>query len=185
MSNKILIITGSAPCTMDDLTKAQAIIGDRPADYMAIGMDAVDLYVYPQLDYVATFHPADIPKIYEKREAAHGNTDFQIVLHVADSEGSQKKTPGGHIHVLKWWNPSGSSSLLGVQAGLEVLGYDKIIMCGCPLEGGNLKGDKYDQFRKGWEARTKEIAGKVKSMSGWTRDLTGEPTEEWLNGGKT
>lgn len=170
--NAILVITGAAPGVIFDLMCAQDLLSDRPADYMAIGQDAVDRYLYPSLKYVATYHPEDIPEIYRRRNAARGNIDFQVIGH--------KHNPMIHHVITDRWKPSGSSALLGVQAAIQAFGYLKIILCGCPLEGESARGAHYRSFRAGWEERSAEVLGPVKSMSGWTREFLGEPTEEWL-----
>ena len=78
--------------------------------------------------------------------------------------------------------PSGSSSLLGTKAALFKLGYDKVVLIGCPMDTGNIlnKNQSYSIFRKGWLHFKDSLKGKVKSMSGWTKELLGEPTKEWV-----
>jgi hypothetical protein len=60
------------------------------------------------------------------------------------------------------------------------MGYEKIIVCGCPLIGKNDKDYDYANFQKGWTAKFNEIKHKARSMSGWTKDLLGAPTKEWI-----
>lgn len=160
---KLLIIVGSAPCVLEDLAKLPPI----EADYMIIGLDAVDKYLGTAA-YCATFHPAEIPKIIERRRLAGGNTDWKMVSH--------EPRPGVDI-VTSHNGSSGSSAMLGILTALN-LGYDGIICCGCPLEGPK----RYEAFRNGWTVRMALIKDKVRSMSGWTMKLVGAPTEEWLNG---
>jgi len=165
--NKCLIILGSAPCLMDDLDAMPWIC---LYDYMAIGLDAVDRYP-AGLKYVATFHPAEITDIRKRREVYGGNTDYKVISHEPQNTD---------IVIEDWWKPSGSSALLGVQAAIR-LGYDRIILCGCPLQGKDRHGgDYHTMFSKGWNDRIKEIKDHVRSMSGWTRELLGVPTEEWI-----
>ena len=177
---KTLIITGSAACVNDDIRNIGDIlqqgVPNIPADFMAIGLDAVDKYAWPIL-YVATYHPEDIPGIRKRRGAFGGNADFKIIGH------DPKHKEGVDIIINDYWTPSGSSALLGVQAALR-LGYEKIILCGCPLEGKNISGASYESFRAGWQARKSDLGDHVRSMSGWIREFLGPPTEEWLlNGG--
>jgi hypothetical protein len=125
--------------------------------------------------YFATYHPPDILPAKERRQRYGGNTDFEVISH--------QQFEGLVDRIIPLAGPSGSSAMLGVQAGLQK-GYERIILCGCPLSGGNDKGDKYESFRPGWEDQKnrKMVMGKVKSMSGWTAEFLGMPTEEWLNG---
>lgn len=169
---KILIITGSAHCTLQDIGDAipEGPIGVHAYDFMAIGLDAVDIYNWP-IQYMATFHPAEIPQIRKRREAVGGNLDYKVISH--------EQLDAVDIFIRDWWQPSGSSTLLGVQAAIQRLGYEKIILCGCPLTGKNKENGDYENFRKGWQANLDKIVGKVKSMSGWTREFLGAPTPEW------
>jgi hypothetical protein len=164
----LLLITGSALCTLEDIN---AVMSARliECDYMAIGLDAVDKYPH-HIKYFATYHSEDILPAKERRRAIGGNDDYLVISHEA------KDTVG---MVVPYKPPSGSSALLGVQAAI-ILGYDKIVLCGCPLIGKSPKNNKYEDFHQGWEATDKGILSKVRSMSGWTRELLGEPTEEWL-----
>lgn len=168
---KLLVITGSHPDVLRDMMDVPG--KDYEYGLMAIGLDAVDKYLYPIL-YVATFHPAEIAEIKQRRESIGGNVGYKVISH--------ENRPDVDIFIRDWWKPSGSSALLGAQAAITILGYEKVILCGCPLEGRNGKGNAYDTFRKGWEANTKNVLGKVKSMSGWTAQLLGMPTEEWIRG---
>lgn len=167
----ILIVIGSAPGVQEDIA---SVPGPCPRDYMAIGMDAVSLSSAP-LRWLATFHPAEIPEIMKRRTALIGHVDFTIISH-------ERREHVAHC-IDDWWKPSGSSALLGVQAALTVLGYRRIILCGVPLTGKNFAGGDYENFRKGWEPRLKELGGRVRSMSGWTADFLGRPDAGWLGGG--
>jgi hypothetical protein len=143
-------------------------------DFMLIGYDSVEL-VSEWCKYFATYHPSEIQMSKERRHKYGGNTDFMVISH--------QQHEGLVNMILPLVGPSGSSAMLGVQAGLQK-GYERIILCGCPLSGGNDKGDKYESFRPGWEDQKnrKMVMGKVKSMSGWTAEFLGMPTEAWLNG---
>ena len=36
-------------------------------------------------------------------------------------------------------------------------------------------------YRKQWIAHKARLDGRVKSLSGWTKELLGEPTSDWIN----
>jgi hypothetical protein len=78
------------------------------------------------------------------------------------------------------------SSLLAVKVALDD-GAGKVILCGVPLSiGSNFNGTtplrhSYAPYRKAWEEAFPHIDGRVKSCSGFTRDLLGAPTREWWN----
>ena len=145
--------------------------------FMLIGLDAVEKYL-GHADYFATYHTSDIEPAFERRKAAGGNTDYMIIAHQQHIE----KPTGRELVdlIIPCEPPSGSSALLGVLAGIK-LGYQKIIVCGCPLIGRNDKQYDYANFQKGWTAKLAMIKEKTRSMSGWTQELLGAPTEEWIN----
>ena len=172
--NKILLITGSAPCVADDIFSALFIATKsnnsyRDIDFMAIGLSSVDKHIR-HIKYMATYHPAEIPEIKKRREAVGGNIDYLVISH--------EKKPG--VDILEpFIPPTGSSSHLGALAAIR-LGYKKIILCGCPLEGNTSNGNDAKVFRDGWTAKIDIVKDEVRSMSGWTKELLGYPTLEWL-----
>lgn len=178
-ANKILIIVGSAPCAQDDLGVALNAVRlvNAPYEIMLIGLDSVEKYL-GYAAYFATYHPSDIGPAYDRRKAAGGNTDYEKII--AHQQHREQSTGRDLVDlIIPCEHPSGSSALLGVLAGIK-MGYEKIIVCGCPLTGKNDKQYDYANFRAGWTAKLSEIKDKTRSMSGWTKELLGEPTEEWL-----
>ena len=81
---------------------------------------------------------------------------------------------------------SGTSALYAVRIALALGGADRIVLAGCPLDDG----PHYDSaatisdclavYRDGWRRALPELRNTVRSLSGWTRELLGEPTDEWL-----
>ena len=164
--NPILII-GKADCWKEDLEKVKKLISAY--DVMSVGMDCV--YV-EDIKYFVTYHPVDIPEYFKRRKSIGGNMDFQVISHKCKSGVDIIET-----HVA----PTGSSALLGTAAAIR-LGYQKIILCGCPIEGINKGGFRpYNYFQKGWVARFLEVKDFVRSMSGWSSQLLKEPDVGWLN----
>ena len=165
-----LIIVGAAPCVFDDLLEVMNFVNGFDYDLMAIGLDAV-CNVPNRIKYMTTYHPEDIFPAKERREKFGGNIDYKVISHLAE--------PGVDI-IEPLPDLAGSSALLGVFAARN-LGYSKIILCGCPMQGINANTHAYETFQPGWTAQFPKICNYVRSMSGWTRTLLGEPTEEWLN----
>lgn len=91
------------------------------------------------------------------------------------------------------WDPEevlwhGSTALFAVYISLAI-GYEKIVLAGCPLDS---KGHFYfadEHYGPRWTpesyqawfefARTDE-SRKVRSLSGYTAQIVGEPSKEWL-----
>ena len=95
-----------------------------------------------------------------------------------------RETPFNY-HPSRGWEiddlPRGSSSYFAVVIGLA-LGYERIILAGVPLDAmGHFfcpqdPVDYWDYFGPAWEKAAKTIfQGRVKSLSGRTRELLGEP----------
>lgn len=166
--NTHLIITGAAPDVLEDVAAVPRVCA---YDYMCIGKTASTMHRIP-CKYLATYHPVQLPEIRRQRENSGCNLDYIVISH--------DPRPGVDIiEALAPGERSGSSALLGALAALK-LGYRRIVLCGCPLTGKNLAGGDYDNFRIGWTNKQKFLDDRVRSMSGWTAELLGRPTDEWL-----
>lgn len=92
---------------------------------------------------------------------------------------------GEHItRLTKDWR--GSVGLQAVEIALKV-GERKIILCGVPMlpQAGHYRRRAVWKgaigFRPEWTRHRAEIAPYVRSYSGWTRELLGYPSEEFLH----
>lgn len=169
MSRKRIVLFGIGPGVQSELYSLPLASGGY--DYMAVGMDAVNIVPWP-LKYIVTNHLEDIPEIHRRRASVRRDTDYKIV--------SYTQAPGVDIYLeCPYEGPSGSSSIVGTLVALQ-LGYEKIILCGIPLTGNAFEGNPYEAFRPGWEYHKDKFVDKVRSMSGWTAELLGVPTIEWV-----
>jgi len=165
--NDVIAIIGRAPCWSEDFNSLMAMVPE--VDIMTVGKDCE---YAGHVDFFATYHPADIPAYKAKRTASGRNTDYKIICHV-----NEKDKPADLV--FRYEHPSGSSALLGAQAAIY-LGYKKIVLCGCPLEGVNENNYSYTSFQKGWVKHKAELGNKVRSMSGWTAKFLGKPDLEFF-----
>lgn len=164
-----IVIMGSAPCLEADLVR---LLGDAPDaneawDFLAVGLDCADRWL-GRIEHAVSYHPKEFREFRERREKACGNLDYL--------QHSHSPVPGLEIRIWPYFSPSGSSAMLGVEASMG-LGYRKIVVCGAPLDE---KG--YKRFQEGWKARLAKIKDCTRAMSGFPRELLGEPTKEWLDG---
>ena len=171
---KRIVIFGIAPCLEEDIENLAKILDLDSCDFMAVGLDTATRLPGRLIQHVVSYHQ-EFEQFKVRRNKAGLNMDYMTHSH---------KAPADYIWPLVARSPfSGSSSLLGCQAAIG-LGYKKIILCGCPMQGKNLinkRATDYDKFQKGWIKFAPQMFGdKVKSMSGFTRDLMGFPTKEWL-----
>jgi hypothetical protein len=116
-------------------------------------------------------------------------------------EGSHVHTHGYRAHEKPgipecdyiWDIPAGkggTSSLLAVFIALAI-GYDRVVLCGVPLDGNGHFYDPPDMkipvfssdfLQSEWLKAREQFSGRVRSVSGRTRDWLGEPSEDWLKG---
>jgi SAM-dependent methyltransferase len=82
----------------------------------------------------------------------------------------------------------GSSGLFAVKVARE-RGYERIILCGVPMDQsvghitrGATEWKAASMFRTGWIQHHFEFAPYVRSHSGWTKERLGAPDENWLAG---
>ena len=81
---------------------------------------------------------------------------------------------------------SGSSGLFALKVALIDLGFDKAVLCGVPMAPNQRHffdlrpWGAAHAHRKGWEQALPAMKDRARSMSGWTAELLGQPTEEWL-----
>jgi len=80
----------------------------------------------------------------------------------------------------------GSSGLYAVSVALQALKHPRILLCGVPmnLSRNAFSGQdwhSYKRYRKGWEREREWLAPRVRSFSGWTREMFGAPTRQWVS----
>jgi len=133
-----------------------------------------------RLDYAITLHPAPCanwPGIHEairRRRQAGKNLP---------ETWTYKRYPRVDRYTSDW---AGSTGLLCVKVLLEE-GFSRIILAGVPMSADQAHFYEAEawraapQFHRGWRDRLPIIRDKVRSMSGWTRELLGVPTPEWLS----
>lgn len=127
-----------------------------------------------RIKYVASLHPSKLSGWLNQREYRKYNTPLKVWC--------ISKVSGVTDTLLDNWH--GSSGLYAVKVGLE-MGYNKIILCGVPMTESNhfLRQRPWKtcrQFLPKWIQYRAQLDSKVRSMSGFTRDLLGAPTQEWL-----
>ena len=169
----IHLILGGAACVWDDLERFRTLY-TGPVVMIATNETG---WMYPGvLDYWISLHPENFTrkKWLLKRPAK----DFRVVSH-----RKPKDVPVDLI--LPHWG-AGSSGLYAVALS-EHRKARAAVLCGVPMDSqGNVDGrDSWAMkevliHREGWKKQRDRIAPWVRSMSGWTRDLLGDPTLEWI-----
>ncbi len=174
---KVAYVLGGANTLASDLLLARALV--PPSTIIATNHAGKDYE--GTLDHWCSLHTEFMPEWIAERKAL-GHTDA-LQLWTSNTKTIPKEHEGLYKHVPSW---NGSSGLLAIQVALE-LGYDKIILCGIPLdkkaEHYNYGGDWMDapRYRGAWTKHLAELKGKAKSFNGYTARILGEPDAEWLH----
>jgi len=179
------IVLGTAPCMWEDLAEAQEILGARPYDVIAVNGAG---WMYPgKLKYWLSIHGNKLVSWLEKRRERGYDMDF-----IAGGNFSPEQAAGA-VERLNVPNGGGSSGLYAVLQAINY-GYDQVICCGVPLTGRRrfdyeddrqviIAPSPYEDYHTGWHRHLQVLRPRVRSMSGWTRELLGRANRAWLEAG--
>ena len=171
----IAMVLGGAACVYDDIKAAEKLF---TADIIVAVKDIG--ITWPKVDYWATYHPERLPKELGERRAL-GLPDPKLIYTY------NKRVPKGIDIPMQMMNTKGGSSgLMGTEAALLVA--DKVVLCGIPLDPVQKHYRRPRKqgwppaimYRLAWRQVHGKLKDRVRSMSGWTREFLGAPTEEWL-----
>lgn len=155
-----LLVLGSAPCMEQDISGLDL----KAYDVAAVNRAGVR---FPgPVRWWVTYHPQTMvdERWMARRSELGWNMDFSIVLHQRHRWAEKLAREAG-IPMEHFTGPgrTGSSTLLAALFGLQAQGYDAVLVAGAPLEGA------YEGFQGGWTEAKHILAGRVFSMSGWTK----------------
>lgn len=161
------LVIGSGPTVVDDLWAARLLFTPD----LVVGINQAALMHGP-VDLHVTLHP---------EEFAHRKVG-RMVSHKALKGVDEIFEPHTERGVVN----SGSSALYAVRYLLSKRA-THIVLCGVPMTAephdfGGAAWKAAQQYQPAWRQMHKRISPYVRSMSGWTRELLGAPTPEWLQG---
>ncbi|PWJ81501.1 hypothetical protein C7441_11033 [Pseudaminobacter salicylatoxidans] len=179
----IALILGSAECVEEDAAAALALFD--PDCVIAVN-DMIARWPRP-IDHAVTLHVENAPQWLEARALNQSDRPTVWSHSGASALGRLSKVAD---RLLPDWK--GSSGLFAVTVARELC--MRAVLCGVPMDsrrhvpgksaatwsGMPWPGREVLNYREGWNKHFDEIAPFVRSMSGWTRELLGEPDEEWL-----
>lgn len=163
---KVLVI-GSGLTVVDDLWLARQLFTPD----LTIGINQAALMHGP-VDLHVTLHP---------EEFAHRKVG-RLIAH--------KRYPGVdevfEPHTDRGCPNSGSSGMYATRIA-RAKGGTHVVLAGVPItvephDFGGAPWRAAQAFRETWRLKKNELVPYVRSMSGWTRELLGAPTPEWLQG---
>lgn len=179
-----LIITGSSECLWNDYLEAIKLTAKE--DLMCVNLSAICFH-FRDIKHIVTLHHEQMKNFYGAAMIQRANRETyprknkKILTHSIQA--------GSRIDLV--WdigNPGGTSGLFATQIALR-LGYDKIILCGIPIDNSRRFYDspnkhfKYEGIsqQEPWQIASRKFNDRVRSMSGKTAELLGRPDKKWLN----
>lgn len=179
----LVVILGGAKSVWDDLARLKEM--KQPDVVIAIN-DAGAVWPH-ELNFWVTLHPDKLVG-WAGRRVANGYPDpKKIIIHreLRQREaGSMYYPPASFVTLSPDWG--GSSGLFAANFALQS-GYDRIVLCGVPMqpEGEHFFSSEpwkdAEKYHKAWSNHVLDLIPRVRSMSGWTMGLLGKPTLSWLN----
>lgn len=130
-----------------------------------------------RVDHWATMHPEQFPSWLAVRAAA-GREPAGRLWHARHHVSAVDSTP------IESWG--GSSGLLCVAVAFEI-GCSHVVLAGVPMVKMSRHYDDARPWMEArrywpvWERRRPLLEPRVRSMSGWTCDLLGAPTRDWID----
>ena len=176
----IALVVGGAACLQRDLDVVRPLLAER---HIIVSMNRTGAEWPGPLDHWVSLHPELFPSwITERHRLGHPPCDS---LWTGTGRPTGPKLP----EFRRTPNWGGSSGLLAVSCAMT-LGASRVVLAGVPLDfqqGHYYSPDKrwHDggNYRHAWERKLDVLQGRVRSPSGFTREILGEPTAEWLAGG--
>lgn len=181
------MVLGGASCLWEDVGNLALLMPEGRWDGLVIAVNDVGVHWKGRLDHWVSLHPE---KLAQWR-------DDRMRLDLPGEAVTWGRHAPRHVmrHVADW--PGVSSGGLAVQVALEKLGCLRVVLCGVPMtatphfaestvfhitdQDGNWAARQADHHWEAFQREAPKMTGKVRSMSGRTRDLLGYPTPDWLN----
>ena len=174
---KRCLVLGSANCLRDDLRRALAM-GEFEG---VVAAKHAGVEWTGELDAWVSLHPDRFQSLIAERakkgsppaQRHYGHQAYPGVCEAMDYKFKDQRR-------------SGSSGLFACKVAID-LGFDRLVLCGIPLEKefGRIDGKSHwngaTSFRQGFLEARPSLMGRARSMSGWTQLILGAPTSEWLN----
>lgn len=157
----------------------------RIRDVDKLGIIAVNnmiLHYKKRVHHGVSMHPEE-PNLWRALRACYQGEPSHVHTHSYRRHDKPGLTECDYVWGTIEGAMGGTSSILAVMIGLA-LGYDEIILAGVPLDGDghfyDPPGVRLNMFNSDfiameWLAASRHFAGRVRSMSGQTREWLGEP----------
>lgn len=183
------VVVGSAGCAPDDWARL-VLDGYVDTSTCVIGTNEMFRWL-SRFDHLATLHPEKLQgwqtEVDLLGRARAGVRYWVPNLSAQDRIEVMRGLPWPEFastHAWDWGGGnSGSSGLFAVGIAFS-LGCDKVVLAGVPMDTQPHVNKTHawtdrEKFVTAWSAASAKLKGRVRSQSGWTRELLGEPTLHW------
>lgn len=182
---KRALIVGCAANVWDDVAKAREI-GEFDATYC---VKLAGVHWPAKFQVWVTLHPEFMDAYQAERKAKGFPNGYEIVAPLSGEVGEHGHKGKIDRRVSYQWpgmNASASSGIYGAKVALQD-GFERVVLAGIPMDSSNhfTRGKPWGQFASFLDGFTKSIPflkGRVRSMSGLTKQKLGAPTPSWLAG---
>ena len=163
---RVALVVGGSENVKEELAEAEALCAGLDVTRFVIN-DMIPQAAGPCI--AVSLHPTKLADWLKRREASGHPAPSQVWAH--------RSGPNVTNHVEDW---AGSSGLFACKIARQ-LGFERIILCGVPMEPSAkhvVRAQPWPAgvtFRRGWERHKEEIKPFVRSMSGWTAEMFGLP----------
>jgi len=179
----VALVAGSAACLWDDVVAARKLCKfDAVYCVKMTGIEWPD-----EFDVWVTLHPEYMAEYREQRRALGLPNGYQVVAPTIGELGRHGVHPVDRRVSYRWagMNASASSGIYGAKVAMED-GHN-VILAGVPMDDSNhfSRGAPWRQhgaFEIGFQNAVPFMRGRVRSMSGRTKEILGPPTPEWIAG---
>jgi len=180
MARRIAFVLGGALCVWDDLAAARALC----EPHVIVAVNDIGTVFADQIDYWVSYHLDQLAKWSDIRKMKGLPPARELWSGLASSRNGPK-------FLKRHPNRGGSSGMLATCIALDNAEATHVILCGVPIDpemrhfSDKYKGKPWKDgknYQRHWEEKHAYFRNRVKSMSGWTAQLLGEPTLDWLKG---
>jgi hypothetical protein len=177
-AKKLALVLGGAACVWDDVRAAKALAEEAGVSFsIVVAVNDIGIEE-PDITHWVTLHPEKFGA-WQAARAARGYPETYIAVAV---DYAPRRAPGRVDRRSKDWG--GSSGLYADKVALED-GASKVVLAGVPMTPtphffNNTPWKNFVSYQHAWRHWKNSYARQTRSMSGWTRELLGPPTVEWL-----
>lgn len=168
----VALILGGAPSVFDEAHEAAVLLNRR---HVVVAANLAGIEWLGPLAAWATLHPEHLPTWRRQRKGPAAARHF--------TPGGPKAPEWAETAPERW---PGSSGLYAVQVALFELGATGAILCGIPMDAdaghftGRAQWESVTGYRRAFAQALPVIGARTRSLSGWTRELFGPPTQAWI-----